>query len=222
MAAPRWVGSTPAPLRLTNTADIATDLDAARRGSSTIPSRRGTEQALSLDSAYELGRNLEDQRVPEGWHPAGWKLGFTNQALWSNIGLDRPICARIYRETLCAGSLETAQLVQPRIEHEIVVAIGADLPQGSDADTIAAAIEWVAAVLLRDGVLAATGHGANVLGGPVNALDWLLRGLPSGLRAGEIVTTGTVTEALPVEPGQHWTHCLTASVAVEPAELTFR
>ena len=68
-------------------------------------------------------------------------------------------------------------------------------------------------------MVVATGRGSDVLGGPLDALHWLLLGLPGGLRAGEIVTTGTLTQALPVEPGQRWRHRLTAPIALGPVEL---
>ncbi len=53
------------------------------------------------------------------------------------------------------------------------------------------------------------GAAANVLGGPVHALRHLVRGLaehrlPMGLRAGDLVTTGTVTRAFPVQAGERW------------------
>jgi 2-oxo-3-hexenedioate decarboxylase len=54
------------------------------------------------------------------------------------------------------------------------------------------------------------GVGANVLGSPVLALVHLARVLAAqpgsaALAAGEIVTTGTVTDAWPIAPGQTWT-----------------
>jgi 2-oxo-3-hexenedioate decarboxylase len=73
--------------------------------------------------------------------------------------------------------------------------------------------------LLCDGATAATGRGADVLGGPLDALQWLLAGLVGGVHAGEIVTTGTLTPALPVEPGQRWEYRLTATIALEPVVL---
>ena len=250
-------------------ANLAADLEAARRGRYAITSRRGTAGAISLDDAYELGGDLERERLSAGWRPAGWKLGFTNRSLWSRLGLDSPIRARIYHETLSAGDLDSAHLVQPRIEPEIVVGFGASVPPMAERDVIADAVEWVAAglevvhchferwemtpaeavadagvhaalaigprmevdadavwrlgaatcQLLRDGVLAATGSGADVLGGPLDALHWLLKGLPNGLRAGEIVTTGTLTQAMPLQPGQRWEHRLRTSIALEPVQL---
>jgi len=59
--------------------------------------------------------------------------------------------------------------------------------------------------LLIEGVQKAKGTGAAVLGHPLNALIWFVnqqnkRGL--GLRAGEVVTTGTCTGLVPVSAGQ--------------------
>lgn len=52
------------------------------------------------------------------------------------------------------------------------------------------------------------GFGANVLDSPLAALGHFVRGLDSiggqPLRAGDIVTTGTVTRAFPVAPGETW------------------
>lgn len=60
-----------------------------------------------------------------------------------------------------------------------------------------------------DGVLKETGRGENVLGGPLAALAHLVAVLaehPGGaLRAGEIVTTGTLTAAYRVSAGEEWT-----------------
>lgn len=249
--------------------NLAADLDAARRHGVTISSRRGTEQALGLDRAYQIGRRLELERVSAGWRPVGWKLGFTNQALWGGLGLDRPIRARVYQQTLCAGDLETVGLVSPRIEPEIVVGFRSAVPQGSDADSIAGAIEWVAAglevvqchfsdweltpaeavadaglhaalaigprtavdseavrglalatcELLRNGGPVATGLGSNVLGGPLDALTWLLSGLPGGVLEGEVVTTGTLTRAYPVRSGEQWEHRLDATIPIDSVTL---
>ena len=46
--------------------------------------------------------------------------------------------------------------------------------------------------------------------------------LPGGLCAGEIVTTGTLTPAVPVEPGQCWEHRISALIALEPVMLSLR
>jgi 2-oxo-3-hexenedioate decarboxylase len=67
--------------------------------------------------------------------------------------------------------------------------------------------------LLRNGEVMTHGHGYDVLGGPIPALRFLvqeLAGRPASepLRAGEIVTTGTLTQAMPAGPGETWTTVL--------------
>jgi 2-oxo-3-hexenedioate decarboxylase len=59
----------------------------------------------------------------------------------------------------------------------------------------------------------AQGTGANVLDSPLLAfahLQGLLKDLPQfePVQAGEIVTTGTLTDAMPIEPGQTWSTAL--------------
>ena len=81
----------------------------------------------------------------------------------------------------------------------------ADAPEGG----------WLAALsgftirLVRNGVAIDEGSGANVLGGPLTALCHLVEMLAEDahnppLVAGEIVTTGTLTRAFPVTPGETW------------------
>ena len=79
--------------------------------------------------------------------------------------------------------------------------------------------------LKRDGTVADHGLAANVLDGPLSALRHLVdllahdRGNPP-LAAGEIVTTGTLTRALPVAPGETWTTALDG-VALDGVSVRF-
>jgi 2-oxo-3-hexenedioate decarboxylase len=71
--------------------------------------------------------------------------------------------------------------------------------------------------LKRDGTVVDQGLASNVLGGPVSALRHLVEVLANDpvnppLAAGEIVTTGTLTRAFPVAPGETW--------ATEPKGVT--
>ncbi len=68
--------------------------------------------------------------------------------------------------------------------------------------------------LSRDGADIDRGRAENVLGGPLSALRHFVRGLegdPLGrrLKAGDLVTTGTVTRAFPVRAGERWQTALT-------------
>ena len=73
---------------------------------------------------------------------------------------------------------------------------------------------------LRDGTLTDRGLETTALGGPVPALVWLLRGLREGLRAGEVVTTGSMIGATPVSMGQRWTNRHHGSLS-SSVEVTF-
>jgi 2-keto-4-pentenoate hydratase len=73
--------------------------------------------------------------------------------------------------------------------------------------------------LKRNGAIADHGRAMNLLGGPVSALRHLVDILAGDqinppLAAGEIVTTGTLTRALPVSAGETWTTEL-AGVALD-------
>ena len=63
--------------------------------------------------------------------------------------------------------------------------------------------------LFADGVRKDEGKGANVLDGPVQALLHFVRELRAtpgapALKGGDLVSTGTLTDAHPVQPGQTW------------------
>ena len=79
--------------------------------------------------------------------------------------------------------------------------------------------------LYRNGKLADQGNGANVLDSPVLALRHLVGLLARDpvnpqLKAGEIVSTGTLTRALPVGPGEVW-HTELSGIALDGLELRF-
>jgi 2-oxo-3-hexenedioate decarboxylase len=68
--------------------------------------------------------------------------------------------------------------------------------------------------LKRDGTVVDHSRATNLLGGPLSALRYLIDMLARDqvnppLAAGEIVTTGTLTRARPVAPGETWSTELT-------------
>ena len=76
--------------------------------------------------------------------------------------------------------------------------------------------------LYGDGALKEEGRGVNVLDGPVQALLHFVRALRATpdapeLKAGDLVTTGTLTDAHPVEPEQTWHTQIEASGPVAGA-----
>jgi 2-oxo-3-hexenedioate decarboxylase len=79
--------------------------------------------------------------------------------------------------------------------------------------------------LCRDEELADSGRGGNVLDSPLLALRHLVGLLADDpvnppLKAGEIVSTGTLTRALPVVPGEVW-HTQLSGIPLEGIKLRF-
>ena len=117
-------------------------------------------------------------------------------------------------DTIADGGLHGRYVVGPRL---------AVTPENAGA-----LIEQLASFkisLFKDGVAAAQGGGEYVLGSPLNALAHLvavLDGLPDHppLDASELVTTGTLTAALPVAPGETWSTRI-AGLPLAGLELRF-
>ena len=100
-------------------------------------------------------------------------------------------------ESAAAFGLHGALLIGPR--H----AIGSDRPAWGER------LRSFTLTLRKRGVAVAEGAGANVLGGPIQALRFLVEEIArypvnAPIAAGEIVTTGTLTDAQPVAPGDEW------------------
>ena len=116
-------------------------------------------------------------------------------------------------DTVVADAMHAALLVGPR--HDV----------GSQAG------EWLNTLasfdieLYCDGRLMDRGHASNILGGPLSAVRHLVELLsrdPNNppLAAGEIVSTGTLTRALPVKAGETWTTKL-KGIDLEGVSLRF-
>jgi 2-oxo-3-hexenedioate decarboxylase len=88
--------------------------------------------------------------------------------------------------------------------------VGSPCPlRSADLSALAAQLHDCRVTLSRNGVVADRGVGANALGHPAAALAYLVEVLShqpqfEALAAGEIITTGTLTAALPVRPGETW------------------
>jgi 2-oxo-3-hexenedioate decarboxylase len=117
-------------------------------------------------------------------------------------------------DTVAAYGLHAALFVGPK--HAV-----ADDPDRWEAELRSFTVD-----LFCNGELKDRGSGSNVLGSPVLALKHLVESLAltpilPQLRAGEVVTTGTLTDAGPVVAGQSWRTEL-RGVPLDPASLSFR
>ncbi|MBL8350592.1 MAG: hydratase [Burkholderiaceae bacterium] len=103
-------------------------------------------------------------------------------------------------DTVADGGLHARLLVGRRVPVREIAGDAAALERLLAAATV---------VLQRDGRRLETGRGANVLDGPLHALRHFVAELQAcpgapALRAGDLVTTGTWTDAWPVAPGETW------------------
>jgi 2-oxo-3-hexenedioate decarboxylase len=113
-------------------------------------------------------------------------------------------------DTLAANALHGALLIGPR------------RPAAAMTSRALATFEID---LKRDGVVMDHGRAANVLDGPLDALRHLTNLLAADkdsppLAAGEIVTTGTLTRALPVKRGETWSTTL-SGLALDDISVRF-
>ncbi|UPY36518.1 hypothetical protein [Sediminicoccus sp. KRV36] len=193
-----------------------------------------------------------------GWEPLGWKIAGTTAAMRQRLKVSEPICGRTYRRFALASpaQLPHAALLDPLVECEFFVTLGADLPfrpEPFSMPEIRAAVgqvqagievaecrfpmralpplpailadgsasgryifgdaipDWRAGlaalrvVLEVDGVALREGSGADVMGDPLAPILWLTearRRRGEGLRAGQMISTGSCTGMLPVRAGQ--------------------
>jgi 2-keto-4-pentenoate hydratase len=250
---------------------LAARLSEARRTHGRVASLSDAVPDLTVDDAYAIAELLHREAVSAGAVAVGYKLGFTDQTAWMNLGLTAPFWSRVYDTTVTFDAeVDLGPLVEPRLEPEVVVGIGADLEPGATLEEVSAGVGWAALgveliqchyqdwrvtpvdavadaglhgrlvvgepvevreaqlpelvqahlVVERSGVRVAEGDASTALGGPVQALMWLLR-LPGidGLSAGSVITTGSVTRAVPVAPGGQWAVEATGSVPFGQLEV---
>lgn len=105
--------------------------------------------------------------------------------------------------------------------------VGRKLPVrdvAADGASLERQLAAAAVTLTRDGDAIDQGRGANVLDGPLSALAHFARELRAcpgapALKAGDVITTGTWTNAFAVAPGETWTARFDAPLT--PLEIRF-
>jgi 2-keto-4-pentenoate hydratase len=95
---------------------------------------------------------------------------------------------------------------------------------GTDAEALDGRLAALGIELSRGGTVLDRGRGANVLDGPLHALHHFVLeqqrcpGAPA-LQPGDVVTTGTWTDAWPVAPGERWRAAFEAPVGAIEVEF---
>ncbi len=103
--------------------------------------------------------------------------------------------------------------------------VGERLPISGDIGEWREMLSSFTVELVRADGLTRSGHASRVLGGPVKALGFLVRELvrypgSEPLKAGELITTGTLTEAMPAIAGESWSARFTG-IPAKPPQISF-
>jgi 2-oxo-3-hexenedioate decarboxylase len=147
------------------------------------------EVVFGLSAALGPTDDPAEVLAATGWLAPGFELVWSPYPGWR---FALPDC------TACFG-LHGALVVGPKL-----------LVTDDNRPALLEALPAVEVTLARDGEVVDRGVGSNVLGGPAHALAHLARVLASqrafdGLAPGELVTTGTITDAAYVRTGETWT-----------------
>lgn len=191
-----------------DTAALAAELRQAYTGQPIAPLRDRLPEG-DIDAAYAVQEANTQHWIGEGRRVVGCKIGLTSPAVQKQLGVDQPDFGVLFAD-MAVGEGEAVALgrvVQPKIEAEIALILGADLDQTDPtiADIIRAtayvapALEIVGSriaewnIKIVDTVADNASSALFVLGGPVRLLDGIdLRGARMTMtRGGETVSTGS-------------------------------
>ncbi|MGW1536937.1 2-keto-4-pentenoate hydratase [Streptomyces aureus] len=187
--------------------------EAARCGVPCAPVRSLLPEA-DVETAYAVQRLHFERAVAEGRRPVGRKIGLTSPAVQHQLGVDQPDFGTLFADMAVPEGQPIApgRLLQPKIEAEVALVLGADLPhrEPTVADLLRAtafalpALEIVDSrivnwdITIVDTVADNASCGLFVLGGTPVPLDRVdLRAATMNLtRNGESVSRGTGADCL--------------------------
>lgn len=102
--------------------DLLIQVQEARKNRRKI-SPQAEALGVNLDSAYRIQTILGEKRELRGY-----KLGVTSPAKQAQMGISTPTYGRVYAEMLLNSPVYLSQFIQPRMEPELAVVIGEDIP----------------------------------------------------------------------------------------------
>lgn len=112
------------------------------------PPQPDDEPTLEVGAAYQRALAVRQLRIARGEVPRGYKIGFTNRAIWPVYNVFAPIWGTVWDSTLSfcdgAGELSLAATCQPRLEPEVVFGMRAEPPPDCELQQLFDSIEWLA------------------------------------------------------------------------------
>ncbi|MCD1648636.1 2-keto-4-pentenoate hydratase [Marinobacter adhaerens] len=127
---------------------IAKRLDAAAVHAEATPQLTG-DDAVTLEQAYAVQRELITHRIARGARQVGIKMGFTSRAKMAQMGVSDLIWGRLTSDMWIeeGGSIDLSDFVHPRVEPEVCFLMGKRLEGHVTPLEALAAVEAVAPAL---------------------------------------------------------------------------
>ena len=127
---------------------LAAQIVQAQDSNSQLSTFSSSGRELTMHEAYEVSWLVHEERLKSGWKPVGRKIGFTNRDMWSLFGVTQPVWSFIYDRTYEKISstyrCPLLDLVQPKIEPEIVFCMRAAPSVGASEEEVLECVEWIA------------------------------------------------------------------------------
>ncbi|MDR2186052.1 MAG: fumarylacetoacetate hydrolase family protein [Treponema sp.] len=128
-------------------AALAGQLFNAERSRKAIPPLTEQEPSLTADDAYRIQLVNVKRAVEMGHVISGKKIGLTSEGIQKQFGVNEPDYGHLFAAMDCKdGNINTAALLQPKIEGEIAFILKADLAGGKvTRDDVVKAADYVVA-----------------------------------------------------------------------------
>ncbi|MGW3133330.1 2-keto-4-pentenoate hydratase [Streptomyces sp. NPDC001076] len=204
-------GSTPPPPAAVQAAETLAE---AERTAIPCPPVRKLFADGDIDAAYAAQRIHTERALAEGRRIVGRKIGLTSPAVQAQLGVGQPDFGVLFADMAVpdGGEVPAGRLLQPKVEAEVALVLGNDLPHRdcTVVDVLRAtefalpALEIVDSrvqdwdISITDTVADNASSGLFVLGGPLRELwDLDLRGVRMSMtRDGVEVSTGSGADCL--------------------------
>ncbi|MEU6765706.1 2-keto-4-pentenoate hydratase [Streptomyces sp. NPDC046853] len=195
-------------------AKAAAALEEATRTGVPCPPVRALLPEADIEAAYAVQQLHVERAVDTGRRLVGRKIGLTSPAVQQQLGVDQPDFGALFADMAVAQGqpIEAGRLLQPKVEAEVALVLGADLPHTAPtvADLLRAtafalpALEVVDSriadwdITIVDTVADNASCGLYVLGGTPVTLDRVdLHAVKMTLtKNGETVSEGTGADCL--------------------------
>ena len=114
---------------MNSTLEAAQALRDARAQRRTIARVSETHGIAGLQAAYDVAGINTQARLAEGRRIVGLKVGLTSKAVQQQLGVDEPDFGVLFddMEHLDGDAITMARLIQPKVEAEVALVVGADL-----------------------------------------------------------------------------------------------